>query len=389
MAPVAVDPAEEFGRVVTLKRVTRRLALDCPFWKAECMPDDQQPNADQQPNEDPQSEGTPPYQPAPPENSETYPSASHQPVGAQSYAQNSPYGAQQQHQQPAHYPSQPDAQAPYGVPTHVQVSLTPGNGLGVTSLVLGILALLGAFIPFINYVSGFLAVIGLVLGAIALARKGRPKGTAIAGVVISAIALILSVVLAFSYTAGFFSAVDDSLPKTEIRDSSAEASPGVENESQEANSAEPALGMRENPAAIGTPIQLTSAGAVQYDVTLGTVVLNANQLVAAANPYNDDPPAGFQYALVPVTVVYQGTETGTPWTDITLEFVSAAGTTHKSYDVSVVEPAPTFTDINELYTGASGTGNIVVAIPTADAEAGTWAVSGGAFSDDAFFFKAQ
>ncbi|HEY8590127.1 MAG TPA: DUF4190 domain-containing protein [Naasia sp.] len=89
------------------------------------------------------------------------------------------------------------------------------NGLGIAALILGILALIGSFIPFVNYGSGLLALIGLVLGIIGLFLKDRSKGTAIAGTIVSAIALILSIVLAIAYTAGFAAAVNEATEERE------------------------------------------------------------------------------------------------------------------------------------------------------------------------------
>jgi hypothetical protein len=90
-------------------------------------------------------------------------------------------------------------------PVFVSVGQNPkkSNGFGVTALVLGILALVGSAIPFVNYVTGPLAFIGLALGIVGIGVKGRPKAAAIAGTIIAAIALLLSIILALAYTAGF------------------------------------------------------------------------------------------------------------------------------------------------------------------------------------------
>ncbi|PPF29905.1 hypothetical protein C5C18_11485 [Rathayibacter tritici] len=100
-----------------------------------------------------------------------------------------------------------------------------GNGLGLASLIIGILALVGALIPIVNYVSGFLAFIGLVLGVIGLFLKGRSRGTAIAGAVLNAVALILSIILAIVYTAGFASGVSDAIATAQAESSEAAAVP--------------------------------------------------------------------------------------------------------------------------------------------------------------------
>jgi len=41
-----------------------------------------------------------------------------------------------------------------------------------------------------------------------------------------------------------------------------------------------------------------------------------------------------------------------------------------------------------MYPGSVETGNVVIAVPSADVEKGTWAVRGGLFSED-YFFAAQ
>ena len=90
-----------------------------------------------------------------------------------------------------------------------------GNGLGLASLIIGIVALLGAAIPIVNYVSGFVAFIGLVLGVIALFLKNRSRKAAIAGTALNLVALILSIVLAVVYTAGFVTGVTNAVEDAE------------------------------------------------------------------------------------------------------------------------------------------------------------------------------
>jgi hypothetical protein len=81
-------------------------------------------------------------------------------------------------------------------------------------------ALVLAFIPFVNYVSGIVALVGLVLGIVGLVLKNRARGLAIAGTIVSAIALVLSIVLAVVYTVGITTAVVGEIAD-QIPDSSA------------------------------------------------------------------------------------------------------------------------------------------------------------------------
>jgi hypothetical protein len=89
-------------------------------------------------------------------------------------------------------------------PATEPIGAPKGNGFGVASLILGIVALVGAFIPFLNYGSIVLAIIGLTLGVVGLVVKFRKRGTAVAGLILSALGLILSIVMVVVYTAVFF-----------------------------------------------------------------------------------------------------------------------------------------------------------------------------------------
>jgi hypothetical protein len=72
-----------------------------------------------------------------------------------------------------------------------------GNGLGVASMVVGIVAILGAWIPLLNFFSVILGVIalGLSIGGVLVSRKGRPKGTSIAGLVLAIVTILIFVLM--------------------------------------------------------------------------------------------------------------------------------------------------------------------------------------------------
>ncbi len=97
------------------------------------------------------------------------------------------------------------------------------NGVGLAALIVGVVSLVGSVIPLLNYASGFLALVGIVLGITGLILKDRPKGMALGGLISSVVALILSIVLAIVYTAGIVTAITGAVRESEAR-SSAEAS---------------------------------------------------------------------------------------------------------------------------------------------------------------------
>ena len=66
--------------------------------------------------------------------------------------------------------------------------------MGVAALVLGILSVIVCWIPCVNYFAFFPAVIGLILGIVDVVQKSKKdekKGMAIAGIVLTAIAVII------------------------------------------------------------------------------------------------------------------------------------------------------------------------------------------------------
>lgn len=96
------------------------------------------------------------------------------------------YGAPNVYMQPAPYPYV------------VAAPPDPGAGQAVTSLVLGIISIVFAFIPCFGFVSLVTGIIGLIMGI--LGRKSVTRhGMAVTGIVLSAISLGLTVLFIFLY----------------------------------------------------------------------------------------------------------------------------------------------------------------------------------------------
>ncbi|MGV9363477.1 MmpS family transport accessory protein [Amycolatopsis sp. NPDC003731] len=76
----------------------------------------------------------------------------------------------------------------------------PRNGLGTAGFVLGLIGLVFSPIPLVGVVAWPLAVLGLILAAVGVARvrsgKATNKGLSIAGVVVSLLALVVSILWA-------------------------------------------------------------------------------------------------------------------------------------------------------------------------------------------------
>lgn len=68
--------------------------------------------------------------------------------------------------------------------------------MGIAALVLGIVSIIIAFVPFCGIIAFLPALVGLILGIIDLVIKNKQnqnKGTSIAGVILSSIAIVIMV----------------------------------------------------------------------------------------------------------------------------------------------------------------------------------------------------
>ncbi|MCS5718686.1 YrzE family protein [Herbiconiux sp. CPCC 205763] len=176
------------------------------------------PGAGPTDNSDDENNGAvPPVPPVPP--LPPVPPVSPPPAGTSGQDAPPPYQPPPAYVPPPAYAEVPPGQVPpgqYGQPPQYggpPPAAPPGgvNGLAIASIIVGGVAFIGAFIPFLNYAVWFVALVGLVLGIIALVRKGKSKGLAIGGTILSAVALILSIVLAIVYTVGFIGAVNQAV----------------------------------------------------------------------------------------------------------------------------------------------------------------------------------
>jgi uncharacterized protein DUF4190 len=115
-----------------------------------------------------------------------------QPYPRQPYQSSSPYPPQQR--APGY--SHPGSHPPYA-------PQAPSNGLGTAALVLGILAILLAFVPILGFVSYPLAILGTVFGLVGLRRVSRRaatnRGVALAGLITSVFGFVLVIVSTITY----------------------------------------------------------------------------------------------------------------------------------------------------------------------------------------------
>ncbi|PZE68153.1 Ltp family lipoprotein [Curtobacterium sp. MCBD17_021] len=134
--------------------------------------------------------------------------------------------------------------APAASPTSPKRS----NPLGLTALIIGIVAVIGCAIPIVNFVSIFLGVVAVILGIIGLVQKNRTRGLAIAGTILGGIALIVGIATASIYAAAV-SSVSDAL-ETSAPAATEDAAAPAEEPSEEAS---------EDTSSSDVPAEYTSA----------------------------------------------------------------------------------------------------------------------------------
>lgn len=195
---------------------------------------------------------------------------------------------------------------------------------------------------------------GFILGLVALFINGARKGTAIGAVIISILGTIVGVIV-------FVVVVDDAVSnafesEVAVSDSGNADTAGIAPALSEPDE-DSTTGTKSNPANIGETFTTSD-----WQVVVNGFTRNATAEVMAANPFNDAPPAGSQYALVNVTATYIGDDSGLA-DFISAAWVTESGNVIESYDHSAVVPNPLE---GELYTGAAATGNIEISVPEGD-----------------------
>jgi hypothetical protein len=187
-----------------------------------------------------------------------------------------------------------------------------GSGMAVTSFVLGVLAILLCLFPVVDILAILLAIVGGVLGVVALSKvnrgTGAGRGLGIAGLVLSVLAFVGGVGSAIFYAA-FVSEVGQTIEESaqDLEDSAADK--GVAAEPEEVEAAADALPLGQS-ATVG-----------DYQVAITAVNTNANDVIGEFNKFNEAPAN--QYVLVDLAVTYQGGEEGDPAFDLGLTLQGA------------------------------------------------------------------
>ena len=194
-------------------------------------------------------------------------------------------------------PAQTTAPTPQPTPTIQPTPQAMGtSGMGIASLVLGILAIMSSFLPIINNGSFFLALLGAVFAIVGIiatknGKKGG-RGIAIAGLVLN----ILSVVIVLATQSMYGAAIDAAVSEMETGSKPVAATTASDAGSPDESSAEPNGAASEDGAATEADYSNMAIGdSVEFkDGTSVTV----DGVITGLTNYNDEPMTG-------ITVTYR------------------------------------------------------------------------------------
>lgn len=270
------------------------------------------------------------------------------------------------------------------------------NTIGLVALIIAVIGFIFACIPGALIVGWILLPVSFILAIVALAQKGKKKGTGIAALILAVVGTIVGVIVFVVVAAGAISdGLDEELGSDEatVVDDQ-EAAPEDGDIAQDEPVDEPADELAEEPAAQEpepSGPEGTRADPLPFDAQIETddwVVRftsfdsDANAEVAAANMFNDEPTAGTQWIIVEAEATYTGDDSGNTF-ELTFDYVSADGTVIATHDSFAASLEPEFDGFAELFTGGTEAGKIAFLVP--DSVDGLLRVTPSLFGDDVFF----
>lgn len=272
-------------------------------------------------------------------------------------------------------PVQPLNQPPETGPATAE-STTKRNVPAMVALILAVVGFVFACIPGALGLGWLLLSAAFVVSIVSLFRKGRGKGLGITALVVSIVGSIVGAMVFLSVVVG---AVDDALSGGDIAvvEEGATGTDALEETSTESDAA--AQGTRDNPYPLGSTVANT-----EWEITINSVTFNADKRVMAEDEFNDAAPDGSEYILINVTEKYIGEDPeGSSTGFVFVNYVTPDGVTVDGTDTFAVAP-DALDSMTTLYTGGSTEGNIALAVPSKNADAGVLAVQPGMLGDTVF-----
>lgn len=272
--------------------------------------------------------------------------------------------------------AQPVSATPAGAPIPQAAPRKQRNVLGLVAFIVAVVGFIFACIPGALIIGWILLPIAFILAIVALFFKGQSKALALTGLILSVVGTIVAFVVFFAVVANSFNDAFGGTASSVTQTDGPKASAAAKDDAgTKADAGTSKVGTRDNPAAIGSVIKGND-----YTVTINSINLNATDAVLAANQFNEAPDTGSVYALINATVTYTGKDSGLAAL-VGISYVSADGNVFDSLKKLVIAPDPQI-GADELYNGASATGNIAIQIPAA--ADGLVRVRPGVIADEVF-----
>jgi len=257
-------------------------------------------------------------------------------------------------------------------------------------MIIAIVGFIFACIPGALIIGWVLLPIAFILAIVGLTRTGQKKGTSILALILSIVGTIVGFVVFLTVVTD---AVDDAFNNADggdleasTSDSESDEAPNdseaidddaVSDEAEEAaDNASDESGTRGNPLAIGDTVQNDD-----WTITLGSPY-EATDEVLAENEFNEEPEAGMEFWILPITATYEGEDTGHAGMDLTAKFVGDDGRTYNDYEPGCGVIPDDLMDIDSLYADGTAEGNTCISVP--QGAPGLWTVS-TTFGDAVFF----
>lgn len=238
------------------------------------------------------------------------------------------------------------------------------NAVGIIALIAAILGIILSCVKGALILSWILLPIAFILGLIGLFAKDKKKGMAIAAIALSILGTFIAVIM-------FIAVIGSSINEATGGDTT--VSNNADGESADGAAANLAFddgegSSRENPLPIGTTVENDN-----WALTVNSVNLNGDEIVAASNEFNEPAGEGQKYIIVNVSITMKADDPAGQMPMGTVEYVTADGRTVNTFDTIVVLENG-FDNTSTLYQGGTATGDLAFAVPGDTANQGVLAV---------------
>ena len=244
--------------------------------------------------------------------------------------------------------------------------------MGLISIVLAIWGFALAVIPFLGVLGWPLLIAAFVLGIIGLTRRGQTKGSSIAGLAVSVVAMVAAPIIALGLFAGSVHEANSTKVNTAPSASGGGAKPAEASNKP---------GTRQDPVPLGSEIKSKDwtvvVESVNFDIASDPKFIEANQ------HFDTVLPEGDQFVAITVRYTYTGDDPeGAMPAMVSTDLVTASGAT-VPYDVIAVY-GDRSVSTNKLYNGGTATDTIIRTAPTAEVGGLVIAVKPGVLADTVF-----